>query len=81
MRVKIKSRVKELVAIEEQEERRQISGRELARHTGLSQNTVGNLALNRTRRVDLHVLERLLEYFDSRGRDYGLDDLFEVVRE
>lgn len=53
-----------------------ISWTEVARLTGLHQNTIYNLADNRTRRVDLETLESLLTYFRTEGLDIGISDLF-----
>ena len=76
--IKIRSNVKMLIAKEEAKEMRTIPASEIARDARLSENTVRNLALGRTRRIDVHVLEKVLWYFHERGRDYGLDDLFDV---
>lgn len=76
--IKIRSNVKMLIAKEELAQERTIPASEIAREARLSENTVRNLALGRTRRIDIHVLEKMIQYFQERGRDYTLDDLFTI---
>lgn len=52
---------------------------DIARATGLHQNTLYNLANNDTRRVDLGTLEKVLAFFRAEGLNIDAGELFEVV--
>lgn len=54
---------------------------DIARATGLHHNTLYNLADNRTRRVDLGTLEKVLAYFQQEGLTIEAGDLFTVTTE
>jgi len=47
----------------------------------IHKNTIYNLANNRTQRVDLNVMARLLDFFASQGLPIGINDLFIVTDE
>lgn len=58
----------------------EISWAEMGRRMGLHHNTLHNLADNKTRRVDLETLERLLAFFGSEGMPVTISDLLLVER-
>lgn len=53
----------------------------IAEATDLHSNTLSNLSNNRTRRVDLKTLEKLLSYFQSAVLEIKTGDLFKVTKE
>lgn len=57
----------------------EISFSEIARQADLHRNTVGRLAANRTDRIDLATLGKLLLFFRSHGMNIEIGDLFEVT--
>jgi DNA-binding Xre family transcriptional regulator len=51
---------------------------DIARATGLHQNTLYNMVDNKNRRVDLATLEKLLDFFRAEGLLIEIGDLFVV---
>ncbi len=51
---------------------------DIARATGLHQNTLYHMVGNKNRRVDLGTLEKLLDFFRAEGLLIEIGDLFAV---
>jgi transcriptional regulator with XRE-family HTH domain len=58
----------------------EISWAEISRQTGVQPNTLTGILKNRTRRVDLATLERLLTFFHNEGLAVEPGDLFVMKR-
>jgi transcriptional regulator with XRE-family HTH domain len=52
---------------------------EIATQADLHPNTLYNLAANRSKRVDLNTIEKLLDYFNREGVVTSVADLFAVA--
>lgn len=52
---------------------------EIEAATGIHRNTLVNLSQNKTRRIDMDIAAKLLEYFNGEGLPVTLADLFVVT--
>lgn len=59
---------------------RDISWREMAEQSGVSESTLINIANNRHKQIHVETLRKLLVYFRSRGMHIGIGDLFREER-
>ncbi len=59
----------------------EISWAEIARRAAVHPNTLANLYLNKTRRVDLETMENLIDFFAAEGIEVQPNDFFVVTRE
>jgi transcriptional regulator with XRE-family HTH domain len=59
---------------------RRYSWAEVAKLSGLHQNTILKLANNETHRIDLETIEKLLTFFEREEMPVSLSDLFTVSR-
>lgn len=48
----------------------------ISKITGIHANTLHNIATNKTRRLDLDIVEKLLDFFASEGMPVTINDLF-----
>lgn len=72
----IQGRLRELMAVKGQRERRKITYDDILTETGVSKNTLTRLANDRAAMVGISVIDRLCNYFDCQP-----GDLFVYVRE
>ena len=72
----IQGRLRELMAVKGQRERRKITYDDILTETGVSKNTLTRLANDRAAMVGISVIDRLCDYFDCQP-----GDLFIYVRE
>jgi hypothetical protein len=47
--------------------------------SGVHRNTLANLSKNATRRIDLDIAARLVDFFNSQGMEITLADLFTLT--
>ena len=59
---------------------RDISWREMAEQSDISESTLINIANNRHKQIHVETLRKLLVYFHSRGMNIGIGDLFREER-
>lgn len=59
---------------------REFSWNEIAERSGVHRNTMLNLANDRTRRIDLDIMARLIDFFASEGMPVTPNDLFIVEK-
>lgn len=72
----IQGRLRELMAVKGQRERRKITYDNILAETGVSKNTLTRLANDRAAMVGISVIDRLCDYFDCQP-----GDLFVYIRE
>lgn len=72
----IQGRLRELMAVKGQRERRKITYDDILTETGVSKNTLTRLANDRAAMVGISVIDRLCDYFDCQP-----GDLFVYIRE
>lgn len=56
--------------------RREYTWVQIAAATDVHPNTLHNIATNKTRRVDLDIVEKLLAFFAAEGMPVTINDLF-----
>lgn len=52
--------------------------RKIGKETGVHYNTLNNLANNKTSRIDVDILRRILEFFQSQGMNIVFSELFVI---
>lgn len=57
------------------------SWQEISHTTGVHFNTLHNIENNKTRRLDLDIVAKLLDFFAAEGMPVSVDDLFLVSNE
>lgn len=68
--------LKELIGRAESVTRTNITYREISSETGISTNTITQMATGKAKRADLETLDKLLNFFEKRiGEDLTTDDL------
>ena len=72
----IQGRLRELMAVKGQKERRKITYDNILAETGVSKNTLTRLANDRAAMVGISVIDRLCDYFDCQP-----GDIFVYIRE
>ena len=72
----IQGRLRELMAVKGQRERRKITYDDILTQTGVSKNTLTRLANDRAAMVGISVIDRLCDYFDCQP-----GDLFVYIRD
>ncbi len=72
----IQGRLRELMAVKGQRERRKITYDDILTETGVSKNTLTRLANDRAAMVGISVIDRLCDYFECQP-----GDLFVYIRE
>lgn len=55
--------------------------KEISRATGIHTNTLQNLAGNKTARIDLDILGKLMDYFEQQGVPIQPNDLFVITEQ
>lgn len=63
----------------ETQRRENITIQEIAEKAGLNRLTVQGIIENRTNRVDLTTLAKLLQFFEGEGMTVAIGELFEVT--
>ncbi len=58
----------------------EISWAEIARKSDVHANTLVNILHNKTRRIDLEVIEKLVGYFRSEGLQISIGDFFTEIQ-
>jgi len=58
---------------------REYSWVEISKATEIHHNTLYNIGSNKTRRVDLDIVEKLLKFFSAEGMPVTINDLFTVT--
>lgn len=61
--------------------RHEYSWMQIAEATKVHPNTLHNIATNKTRRVDLDIVEKLLAFFAAEGMPVTINDLFTTTQE
>jgi hypothetical protein len=59
--------------------RKEYTWKQIALDTGVHSNTLYNIATNKTRRLDLDIVEKLLAFFNRENMPITINDLFVVT--